>query len=48
MYVRGTKALRQAFPSGSSAYLPLVGPSTSSRPYNGNGAWRRPAAAVRH
>jgi hypothetical protein len=45
MYVRGTKALRQAFPSGSSAYLPLVGPSTSSRPYNGNGAWRRPAAA---
>lgn len=32
MYVRGTRAFRAAFPSGSNQYLPLVGPSTSTRP----------------
>jgi len=39
MFVRGSAALRKAFPSGGSSYLPLVGPSTASRPYSGNAWW---------
>lgn len=38
MYVRGTRAFRAAFGSGSGQYLPLVGPSTSSRP-NPSNTW---------
>lgn len=32
MYARGTRAFRKAFPQGSGTFLPIVGPSTSSRP----------------
>lgn len=32
MYLRGTRALRAAFGQGSGAFMPLVGPSTSTRP----------------
>ncbi|KAL9048426.1 MAG: hypothetical protein Q9162_007730 [Coniocarpon cinnabarinum] len=39
MFVRGTRALRAAFPSGGSSFLPIVGPSTAGRPQQGNGWW---------
>lgn len=39
MFVRGTKALRAAFPKGG-AFLPLVGPSSATPPANGQGFWQ--------
>lgn len=38
MFVRGTTALRAAFPS-SGTYLPLVGPSTANNPGTTNDWW---------
>ncbi|KAJ1025106.1 hypothetical protein NDA16_002613 [Ustilago loliicola] len=37
-YLRGTRALRAAFPQGSGTFLPLVGPSTAGRP-DPNNSW---------
>ena len=39
MFVRGVKALREEFASGSAGFLPLVGPSTASQSGNGNSWW---------
>lgn len=39
MFVRGTKAIRAAFPQSGSTFLPIVGPSTAGRPATNNSWW---------
>lgn len=47
MWLRGTRALRAAFPKGSRTFLPIVGPSAAMLPGSSNMWWKNFLSTLR-